>query len=109
VAVQEIVVFVTVGSIQDGSAIGRALVEKNLVACVNLIPQVTSIFRWEERVSEEQECLMIMKTRKELYPKLEGAVKELHQYEVPEIIALPVTHGLPGYLAWVRSSTQSVG
>lgn len=105
--VQEIVVFVTVGSHQDGIAIGRKLVEKKLVACVNLIPRITSIFRWEENVSEEQECLMIMKTRRELYSRLERSVKELHKYEVPEIIGLPVTHGLPDYLAWVRSSTQS--
>lgn len=105
---QEIVVFVTVGSLQEGTAIGRALVEKKLVACVNLIPQLTSIFCWDGKVLEEQECLMMMKTRKELYLRLEGAVKGLHSYEVPEIIALPVTHGLPEYLSWVRCSTQPV-
>lgn len=105
---QEIVVFVTVGSFQEGTAIGRALVERKLVACVNLIPHITSIFYWEESVSEAEECLMMMKTRKDLYSKLEVAVRELHKYEIPEIIALPVTHGLPDYLAWIRSSTQSV-
>jgi len=106
---QEIVVFVTVGSLQDGKAISRVLVEKKLVACVNLIPQVFSIFSWEGSVSEEKECLMILKTRKELYARLEVAVRELHKYDVPEIIAFPVTHGFPEYLAWVRSSTQSGG
>ena len=104
---QEIVVFVTVGSLQDGRELGRVLVDQHLVACVNLIPQVTSIFQWKGEVSEERECLMIMKTRRELYTRLESSVKDLHKYEVPEIIALPISHGLPEYLSWVRSSTRS--
>lgn len=106
--VQEIVVVVTVESLQDGKKLARALVEKKLVACVNLIPHMTSVFLWKEDVSEEQECLMLMKTQRALYSRLEQAVRDLHPYEIPEIIALPITLGLPDYLAWVRASTHSV-
>ena len=105
---QEIVVFVTIGSLQDGAKIGRELVEKKLGACVNLLPQMTSLFCWDGKITEEEECLMIIKTRKELYHNLEKTVKTLHPYEVPEIIALPITQGFPGYLAWVRESTQPI-
>ena len=104
---QEIVVFVTIGSLQDGAKIGRELIEKKLGACVNLLPHMTSIFCWDGKVTEEEECLMIIKTRKENYQNLEEAVRSLHPYEVPEIIALPITQGFPGYLAWVKESTQT--
>jgi len=100
-----IVCLVTIDDPEKASQIVRLLVEKKLVACVNIIPEILSIYHWKEQVCEDTERLMIMKTRAELFPAVEEAVKELHPYEVPEIIALNIEAGLPDYLRWIDDST----
>jgi periplasmic divalent cation tolerance protein len=87
--------------------IARALVEDGLVACVNVLPGVQSIYRWEDRVEAAEEVLAVMKTTEEAYPRLEARLKELHPYEVPEIIALPVERAEAAYAKWVGEMTKS--
>jgi periplasmic divalent cation tolerance protein len=100
-----IVILVTASSEEEAKKIARSLVEKRLVACVNIIKDVQSIFRWKNKVSEEKELLLIIKTRKKLYKNVEEEVKNIHSYEVPEIIALPIIAGSKEYLYWIDSET----
>ncbi len=102
----EVVVFVTVPSEKEGVFLGRTLVEQRLVACATLIPNVRSIFQWEGKISEERECLLVLKSRTEVYDALEAAVKAHHSYDVPEIIALPILQGSAEYLSWIREMTK---
>lgn len=104
----EIVVFVTTASEEEAIRIARSLVESRLAACANIIPQVRSIFRWEGKVSEEPECLMILKSREELFGALEVSIRRLHSYKVPEIIAVPLVAGSAPYLQWVRDETRKI-
>ena len=106
-AFQAIVVLITVPSVEVGQQIANLLVEKKLAACVNIIPAVNSLFRWQGQVSQEQEALLVVKTRTELFEDgLVPAVKKAHPYEVPEIIALPVMMGLREYLDWIENETS---
>lgn len=91
----------------EAGRIARSVVEQRLVACVNVLPQIRSVYRWEGRIEEADESTLVMKTRRSLVPALTAAVKLLHPYEVPEIIALPVARdrGNPDYLAWVLKET----
>ena len=104
--VDEIVVLVTASSHEEAASLGRIVVEKKLAACVNVIPNVSSIFQWDGKVTQEQECLMILKSRMGIFDNLEATVKANHSYEVPEIIALPVVKGSPEYLEWIQEMTQ---
>lgn len=88
-----------------GEQIARQLVEQRLAACVNLVDRITSIYRWEDGIEEEQETLLIIKTEKTCYPSLEKTLQELHPYEVPEIIQLPITNGSTSYLEWIHQNT----
>jgi len=102
-----IVVLITVPSQDVGGAIARAVVEEHLAACVNLVPGITSIFRWDGKVQTETEALLIVKTRPALFGDLAARVRTLHPYTVPEIIALPLAAGNQAYLDWVRESVRS--
>lgn len=79
----------------------RALVEERLAACVNRIAPVQSVYRWQGKVEQSEEELLIVKTRKTLFAALESRVRELHSYSVPEIIAVPIVDGSEGYLRWL--------
>lgn len=96
-----IVVFVTVGSAAEGDRLAHALVEERLAACVNRIARVQSVYRWEGKIEQGQEELLIIKTRNELFAALEKRVRELHSYSVPEVIALPIIDGSENYLRWL--------
>ncbi len=100
------IVMVTVGNGEEALSIARTLVEEKLVACVNMVPRIRSIYRWKGEICDEEEQLLIMKTRSELYPALQSRIRQIHSYEVPEIIAFPVTDGLSDYLNWVVDSTS---
>lgn len=102
----EIVVLVTAGSEEEGLKIARVLVEEKVVACVNLFPGIRSVFQWQGKVTEEQEVLLFAKTVSGAFNRLVSVVRAHHSYDVPEIIALPIQHGLPEYLAWVRETTS---
>lgn len=101
-----IVVFVTCGSEEEGLKIANALVEEHLAACVNLISPVRSIYRWEGKIRDEKEWLLIIKTQKDRFEELEKKVKSLHSYSVPEIISLPIGEGSRDYLDWIKENTK---
>lgn len=105
VKTMELVVFITVPSVKEGKRIGRHLVNRRLAACVNVIPRITSWFRWKGKSVEAREALLIVKTQARLFRVLEQAVKDQHPYTVPEVIALPIVKGSQEYLAWVRDET----
>jgi len=100
------VFFVTVPDDSVAQEIGRTLVEKKLAACCNILPGLTSIYRWKDKIETDSEVLLIIKSRTELSQKLTDCVKNLHPYEVPEIIRLPIEEGLPAYLGWINDSTR---
>jgi periplasmic divalent cation tolerance protein len=99
-------VLVTVGSDEEASKIGKTVVHERLAACCNIIPRIRSIYWWKGEVCEEEERLLIMKTRPELYPALQARIRQLHSYEVPEVISFSIDQGLPEYLRWVVESTR---
>jgi len=101
-----LVVFVTVGDKDEAVAISRTLVGEKLVACVNMIPQIRSIYWWKDELCDDSETLLMMKTSKAMFESLKGRICELHSYEVPEIIAMKVEQGLPDYLNWVIQNTS---
>jgi periplasmic divalent cation tolerance protein len=102
---QEIAVFMTAPNEDEAAGIARALVEARLAACVNMVKNVRSVYSWQGNIEDEAEVLMIAKTRKGLFEALSEKVRELHSYEVPEIIALPLIAGSEEYLKWIREST----
>lgn len=101
-----IVVYVTVPDVDEAERIGRSLVEGRLAACVNIVPQIHSFFRWEGKVVDESEALLIVKTRRALFDSLRTHVKQMHPYDIPEVIALPVVAGHRPYLKWLDEATE---
>ncbi len=99
------VVLVTVPDEKTGLEMARSLVEENLAACVNLLPGVRSIYRWEDRIEDDPELLLIIKTSAASLERLSRRVAEIHPYDEPEIISLPVDGGSRGYLDWVLKET----
>ena len=90
---------------ETANRIALAVVEEKLAACVNILPRVQSIYRWQGAVESAVEVPLLIKTTAACYPALEAAIRERHPYDIPEIIALPVTTGLPAYLNWVAEET----
>jgi len=101
-----VVILVTTPTIDEARKIGNALVEEKLIACANIIPQVESIFYWQDKVCNEKEALMVIKTKKKLIEKIIKRVKALHSYTVPEVIALPIIKGSKDYIKWVKEVTK---
>ncbi len=97
------VVFSTIDSKEIAEQIAHDLVNQQLAACVNIIANIISIYRWKGNVEHEVEHLMVIKTSENRLPNLMEQIRELHPYEVPEIIAFPIEHGYPPYLDWVTS------
>jgi len=101
-----ITVFITAPNEEEASKISRTIVEERLAACVNIIRSVRSIYRWQGRIEDESEVLMVVKTKRTLFDRLQKRVKELHTYAVPEIIGLPVIEGSKEYLDWLEQETE---
>ena len=100
-----IVVYVTAGSPAEGDRLARALVDERLAACVNRLGPVQSVYRWEGKIEQSEEQLLIIKTQRRLFAALERRVRELHSYSVPEIVALPIIDGSQDYLRWLGDQT----
>ncbi len=101
-----ILALTTVPDETKGREIARALVDGRLAACVTVTPASRSFYRWKGEVQEDAEYVLLIKTRKELFPELERALRSLHPYEVPELIALNVKRGAKTYLDWLRAETK---
>ena len=101
-----IIVLVTTSTQEEAEKIGRMLIEAKLAACTNVVSGIRSIFRWDNNISVENECLMLIKTTQRRFAELESAVRQQHGYSVPEIVALPVVAGSESYLNWVRGETD---
>jgi periplasmic divalent cation tolerance protein len=103
-----ILVLITAPTLQVGEQIAAALVENHLAACVNILPEVSSVYAWKGDVHKDQEVMLVVKSREELFEDhLAPAVQAIHPYEVPEIIALPNVMGLGSYLDWIRDETST--
>jgi len=100
-----IIVFNTCNSAEIASTIAEMLVRKKLAACVNIIKGIESVYQWQGKMEHDQEILLIIKTRQSLFPQLEQAIQELHNYELPEIMAVPIETGEKNYLNWIQSAT----
>jgi periplasmic divalent cation tolerance protein len=102
----KMLVLSTASSKDEARKIGRALVERLLAACVNIVPQVGSIYRWEGEVEEAEEWLLIIKTTRGAFERVRDAINELHSYDVPECIAVPIESGSMEYLNWLGESVK---
>ncbi|KAL8213613.1 UNVERIFIED_CONTAM: hypothetical protein K2H54_067423 [Gekko kuhli] len=96
--------FVTCPSEQVAKEIARAVVERRLAACVNVVPRITSIYEWKGKIEEDAEVLLMIKTRSSRIPALAEFVRSVHPYEVAEVIAVPIQQGNPPYLQWVKDT-----
>jgi len=103
-----VVVIVTVANREEAEKIVRSLLEERLIACANIVGPISSIFWWEGKIDEASEFLVFMKSHENHFERLSERVAELHSYEVPEIIALPIIKGSPPYLEWLNASLQPV-
>ncbi|MDX1388928.1 MAG: divalent-cation tolerance protein CutA [Acidobacteriota bacterium] len=103
------VVLTTAGSDDQAKELARALVERRLAACVNIATHVCSIYRWKGEVCQDDEKLLIIKTAEHLFPQVQAAIRELHTYELPEKLLLPITQADPEVAAWIESSLAPGG
>jgi periplasmic divalent cation tolerance protein len=102
-----LLVLTTVKDRVAGTALAQALLERRLAACVNVGAPVESLYHWRGRIETGTEVPLTIKTQAALYPKVEAAIRELHDYEMPEIIAVPITHGCAPYIGWLVDETTS--
>lgn len=86
-------------------AVAEQLVTERVAACVNVLGECTSVYRWKGEMERAAEVTLLIKTRAALYPRVEAAIRTLHPYELPEIVAVPISAGLPGYLQWIAAET----
>ena len=100
-----LIVYCTAPSLQQARRLARVLLKKKLAACVNLSPRLESHYWWNGKIEKSQEVLLVIKTRASLFPRLEKTLAGEHPYEVPEILAVPVSQGSKKYLRWLKRST----
>lgn len=103
-----ILVITTASSDLEAKKLGQALIENKLAACVNIIPSITSIFRWEEKISAESELIIIAKSHQKLFSKIKEKILSIHSYDIPEIISVPISDGSEEYLKWIEEQLQDV-
>jgi len=103
---QYLMVLCTFPNAEEARQIGTQLVELQVAACVNLIPQIESIYRWEGEIKRESEVLALIKTTVNNFRELEARIQELHPYETPEVIAVPIDRGSTAYLSWISEVTR---
>ena len=101
-----IVVFTTCGSAEEAERVARALVDRRVAACANILPGVRSIYRWKGSIEDASEWMVLIKTRRKLFDDLVRELRAVHSYEVPEVIAVPVVAGASDYPSWVAAETS---
>jgi periplasmic divalent cation tolerance protein len=101
-----VVLFSTAGSAEEAGKIAEHLVSYHIAACVNIIPGIQSVYWWNNQISKDQEVLMIIKTEASKIPEVESALHNLHSYQTPELIALPIEYGMNPYLDWILDSVN---
>jgi periplasmic divalent cation tolerance protein len=101
------VVLTTAGREDEAQRIAHALVERQLAACVNVVPKIGSVYRWQGKIEIAEEWLLLIKTTAANFPAVRDAINELHSYDLPECICLTVDGGSDGYLQWIASSTRA--
>jgi periplasmic divalent cation tolerance protein len=101
------IVLTTAGSEEEAARIARHLVERGLAACVNIAPQVTSVYRWKDKVEEAREWLLMIKTTAGVFGQVRQAIADLHSYNLPECICLTIEDGSPDYLQWIAESVSA--
>jgi periplasmic divalent cation tolerance protein len=99
-------IYVTTSSREEALRIGRVVVADRLAACANVLPGITSVYKWQGEVREDVETALILKTRSDLVERLTARVKELHSYDCPCVVALPITDGNPDFLQWIAEETR---
>lgn len=104
-----IVVMTTVGTEEQGELIARELVGRRHAACVNMVSGVRSFYRWQAKVCRDDELLLVIKTEEEEFEKVTATIRELHDYDLPEVIAFDVSRGEPGFLEWIAASLDKAG
>jgi len=105
----KVIVFSTCASAEEARRVARTLVEERLAACVNIIGDIVSIYQWQGKVHEGDEVMLVVKSRRDLLPRLQERLASVHSYEVPEAIAIPVVDGLPAYLEWLDRELEPQG
>jgi len=103
----KVIVYVTSGNPEESEKIAQTLVEKRLAACVNIAPQIRSFYRWEGKVQEDREYLLMIKTSRKLFPAVRNEVESIHSYHVPEVICVPIVEGSVNYLTWLGESLRA--
>ena len=101
-----LVVLTTLPNADAAAALAKTIVEERLAACGNILPAVRSIYRWQGKTQDEPEVLVVLKTQRALFEPLRARIVQLHPYEVPEVIALPIAEGHQPYLDWIASETR---
>ena len=100
------IVLTTAASEEEARKIARALVDRRLAACVNIVPQITSVYRWQGNVEEAREWLLIVKTTAAAFGQVRHTIADLHSYDLPECVCLTIEDGLPNYLEWIAESVS---
>jgi len=104
---EKIVVLSTCGSEEEAVRIAKRLVEGHLAACVNLVPRIRSFYRWQGKVEDSAEWMLVVKTSRDRFVALRAVLEAAHSYELPEVLALPIVDGSPNYLAWLESELDA--
>ncbi len=104
----QVFVYVTAESPEEARRMGREVVSRRLAACVNILPAMQSFYWWDGALQEGSEAVLVAKTRAELAPALTAAIKELHSYQCPCVVVLPITGGNPDFLVWIEAETRAL-
>lgn len=102
-----IIVFTTAGSKEEARNVAQSLVESRLAACVNIVPKMESVYRWQDNVEKSEELLLLIKTDSSKFDAIAEAIKAMHSYELPECVAIELSEGTAEYLAWIRENTAT--
>jgi periplasmic divalent cation tolerance protein len=105
--IEFLIVYCTCPDLTTAEQLASQVISHNVAACVNILPNLISIYRWQGKIERQQEYLLLIKLQSAQYPQLEKLLKSMHPYQVPEIIAVPITHGLPEYFTWLRENSTS--